>query len=371
VHVLGDVFLQHLKAESDIRFLGAHIDGDLDCSDAALHSKGNSLDADRAEIKGGVFLTGEFSASGKVRFNNAIIGGDFECYGASMGSLSGEGTQCKGDLIWAGIQNPGRTELDLFGARFGRIHDDHASWPSKGNLRLEGLVYQDLILRGQATSKMIAENELAPSLPLNAEDRIEWLRRQSDRILDKPQPWMQLAKLIEANGDRDGAKRVIYEFSRQQARSEKPLFRSATYIYDKLDEQPFRILVPILGLWAVGSLVFWRARRMNAMAPTEKDAYDEFEGSRKLPSQYSRFNPAVYALENVLPVVKLGQDDAWGPNPQAKPESWFPNRPRLAWTRWLPGFNYRWLSILRWTLILFGWALALILASAIGERFKP
>lgn len=181
---------------------------------------------------------------------------------------------------------------------------------------------------------------------------------------------MQVAKILEARGDSDGAKRVIYEFRRQQARSTFLLFRPATFIFDRLEEQPLRILFPIFLLWLFGLVIFWRARRMKAMSPKDKDAHDEFIGSKPLSDQYTPFNSAMYALENVLPVVKLGQDDAWGPNPQAKPASWFPKQPRLAWTRWLPGLNYHWLAILRWTLILLGWALALILAGAIGERFK-
>jgi hypothetical protein len=223
---------------------------------------------------------------------------------------------------------------------------------------------------------MLEQAKLGDKLPLDSNERIEWLQRQPDdkpaQELSSPQPWMQLATVLEANGNPSGAKKVTFEFQRQQVHNSNWALRCATFCYDIIDEQPFWILLPIGLLWLFGFVIFWRASRMNAkaMAPRENDAFKDFADSRPLPGQYAPFNPAMYALENVLPVVKLGQDDAWGPNPQSKPASWFPKSPRLAWTRWLPGLNYRCLAILRWTLILLGWVLALILASAISERFK-
>jgi hypothetical protein len=46
-------------------------------------------------------------------------------------------------------------------------------------------------------------------------------------------------------------------------------------------------------------------------------------GSCAAPGVSAPFNPVVYALENVLPVVKLGQDSAWAPDPEAN-GSWLP-----------------------------------------------
>jgi hypothetical protein len=143
-------------------------------------------------------------------------------------------------------------------------------------------------------------------------------------------------------------------------------------LYDWLEEDPTKSLYLILLLGVFGSVIFWRARRMNSMAPSEKDAYDKFATSRQAPAGYvPPFNGIVYALENCLPVVKLGQDDAWAPDPRAEPTDWFPESSRWAyWNNWLPKLTYRRLSFLRWAIILAGWLLALILAGAIGERFK-
>ncbi|MDR3774186.1 MAG: hypothetical protein P4L26_12600 [Terracidiphilus sp.] len=369
--VTDDVLLNgKFTASGSINLNAAQIGGDLDCSGATLTAKGDAINADRAKITGNALFRARFSSSGRIVFLNAQINGELDCSGATIRALECVGTQINGSWIWVGIRRPELGDLDLSRSSFGRLHDDQASWPSKGNLHLDGLVYQELVLHEPSTPEMIADNWFAPSLKLTAEDRIRWLIKQPDAELNKPEPWMQVAKMLEASGDPDGAKRVIYEFRRQQARVANPHFYLLILPYYQLEEQPLWILLPIALLWLFGFVIFWRARRMNAMCPKEEDAYNDFKESRMLPSQYAPFNAAMYALENVLPVVKLGQDDAWEPNPQAKPASWFPHRPRLTWTRWLPGMNYPWLAMLRWILILLGWALALILAAAISERFK-
>lgn len=357
--ITGNVyFLEKFSSAGTIRISDAEIDGNLDCRGATLTDKQNTFYADRAKIGHSIYLRDEFYSSTSVRFNGASIGGDLDCSRAMIGNLECIGTQATGDLIWTGIVRPDVCNLNLSNASFRRLVDDRASWPQEGRLSLDGFVYQDRVLRDQTSGEKTVDY------------LIEWLERQSGRDVLRPQPWMQVAKMLEASGNADGAKRVIYELRRQQALHASLPWRAATFFYDWLDAQPLRVLYAIALLWLFGFLIFWRARRMSAMSPKENDAYREFEASGSLPDHYAPFNPAIYALENVLPVVNLGQDDAWSPDPQAMPSSWFPDHPRLAWTRWLPGMNYRWLSVLRWTLILLGWALALILAAAIGGRFK-
>jgi hypothetical protein len=375
----GVFFRKGFYSHGTIRLPDAQIGGDLDCSFATFSSNGIALAADKAKIDRSVYLRKAVSSSSAVRFLGAQIGGDVDCSGAKIGILDCQGAQVKGNLIWVGIERPDLASVKLSRSTLGWLHDDRASWPLKGQLHLEGLVYQDLVLHQQPTAEMITRNKFAQSLELAAEDRIDWLKLQPESEIIQPQPWMQLAKLLEANGDRDGAKRVIYKFRRQKAQASNPLIRTSSFVYDWLDEQPLRIVLPIVVFWLLGFLVFWRARRMRAMAPTDKQAYDEFKKSAKVPDHYIPFNPLLYALENVLPVAKLGQDRAWAPDPHAPQRNWLPTRPRWlrrfagrwALTRWTSRLNHRRLAILRWMLILLGWAAAIILAAAISERFKP
>jgi hypothetical protein len=83
------------------------------------------------------------------------------------------------------------------------------------------------------------------------------------------------------------------------------------------------------------------------------------------PRSYMPFSPVVYILENVLPVVHFGQDAGWAPNPRVQ------SQPQSDWRRFCPQLSYKWLSSLRWFLIVLGWVLAGILAGVVANLFKP
>jgi hypothetical protein len=85
-NVKGSVFLRDgFSAEGEVRLLGAQIGGDLDCSGGTFKNPGgNALHADRADVKGSVFLSDGFSAEGEVRLLGAQIGGDLTCSGGTF-----------------------------------------------------------------------------------------------------------------------------------------------------------------------------------------------------------------------------------------------------------------------------------------------
>jgi hypothetical protein len=269
------------------------------------------------------------------------------------------------------------TALRLGAASIGALHDDRLSWPDKGHLHLQGLVAGDLILHQSRTASSDEYRDLTDVVRLNAADRIEWLLLQPSDDLDKAQPWIQVGKVLKENGDTDGAKKVTYTHRRVKARSHL-LRRLSSWPLHWISEQPIRIGLPIVALWLLGSLVFWQAQRIGAMAPSDRNARADLDTKHALPAGYPTFNPVVYTLENVLPVVKLGQDANWAPDHNAAAGTWLPDRP--AWlrqiadkwqlTRWFFRLNYARLASLRWGLILTGWILAGILTFAIGEQFK-
>ncbi|MDT8069202.1 MAG: hypothetical protein ROO76_13635 [Terriglobia bacterium] len=372
----GGVFLNNLQAGGELHFEAARIGNPFNCQGAKLSLTDDALFATEARFDS-VFLNKGFSCAGRVILLRAQIDGHLSCYGASVSVMTCDLMQVKGDFTWVGIKGVSVPmkgvsvpALSLRDATVGMLHDDRASWPSKGRLHLVGFEYGDLVLHEHPSEGELAEESLPREIVLNADDRMEWLRRQSDVEINEPQPWMQLAKVLEAHGNAAGAENVIYEFRRQQVHAASPLVRLTTLPFDLLEEQPLGVLWPMGLSWLIGSLVFWRAHRMKAMAPTDKEAYEEFRKSKKAPTTYPTFNPVVYALENILPVVKFGHDNAWGPDPLKTAQTKFPGRPKMQWTRWLPGLNYRWLAVFRWTLILFGWTLVIILIAAINRSFR-
>jgi hypothetical protein len=361
---------------------GITVGGSVVLSGATLHCQPISLSMQNATVAGSVYLTRNLHAYGKVDLSRTRVDQyldvmesklkGFDARGARIDSLlvikseitSLEAREAQlGEFGWAGIINAHDASLDLRQTHVKTFRDDKNSWPKPGNLKVVGLVYDDIELN-------VPMDRSAHAPPSNDEgnpdDRVAWLHLQSSLDLVAAQPWMQLAKYLSSRGNPVGAQRVLYDMKRIQARREGLIRSSESFVPDFLAENPLRVTYFIGGFWGLGSLLFWRARRLNekAMAPKERVAYEEFATKGAAPANVPPFNPVVYALENILPVVKFGQDDAWGPNPS------FVLPPGKTWKRWLPRFSYNWLAFARLLLIILGWALAIVLAGVIGELFK-
>jgi hypothetical protein len=339
------------------------VGGSIYLAGANLQGKPKSLSLANATVAGSVDLNAGFHSLGSVNLWQAVIKQNLNVVNADLAELDCSGAQI-GELDWQGIVFPKNTKLRLVRSNIKNFQDVRNSWPSKGNLSVDGFVYEQMAL------------EVPPAVPdllgktrwkgggTSPEDRVSWLKLQRDEELGVSQPWLQLAQFVQARGNPSGAKEVLYTMRRIQAKNRGSVQRSMSFLYDFVEQNPLNITFPIALLWIFGSVIFWRAHRMKAMAPTDKDAYDYFTDHKSQPPSHVPFNSIAYALENVLPVVNLGQDDAWTPDPQTQ------SRRRGGWKRYLPKMSYRWLVLVRWLLIVLGWVLALILAGAIGERFK-
>ena len=75
--ISGSVLLRDgFVAEGEIRLIGAHIGGELDCENGKFLNPGKmAIAADGIKVDGNVCLRGEFSAKGEVRISTAHIGG--------------------------------------------------------------------------------------------------------------------------------------------------------------------------------------------------------------------------------------------------------------------------------------------------------
>jgi hypothetical protein len=349
------------STEGEVSLFGTQIGGSLFCFDCSLNNPtGRALDATSAEIKGNVLLADSFCAAGKLDFEGARIGGS---------------------LITYGWKKENAAKFDLANAMTASIEDNEDSWPDKGNLELDGFVYGNI--RGG---------------PRDAASRIRWLELQDGFY---PSSYRQLAKVLRDMGDEDGHKQVLYAMEKRAreegrhslSRAQRPWSRRglllwprriARFIQDSALDlavgdgiYPEKAAWYLAGLTALGWLVHWRAKRVNAMAPTEKEAYRVFHENGNPPKGYPPFNPFVYSLENCTPLVKFGQDDHWHADPH--PES----RSKLA-----PGRNrkeriknlairidravtspvaLRWL---RWLMIGLGWLLATFFVAGISGLIK-
>jgi hypothetical protein len=210
----GPVFLRSgIKVEGGVDFLGAKIDGDLDCSDGQFVGEDQkpALNASGAEVKGAVFLRDGFRADGGVNLVAAKIDGSLACEGGKFISngktpaLHANGAEVKGSVfLSSGFRAEGGVKfvatkidgdlycdrgqfvgndrvpaLDLRRARVGTLINSQDGWPTQGCLCVDGLVY----------------DQIADKASPNAEVQLGWLQLQRrDRFLS--QPFEQLASVL-------------------------------------------------------------------------------------------------------------------------------------------------------------------------------
>ena len=384
--------------------MGAKINGDLDCSGAKLEVKGaelerkggGALNTNGAKVGGDVYLRRGFASTGKISLRGIQAGGQVRFYGASVAEVDCTNLESSGDFYWVGITQSGTTSLDLRGASIKNLCDDKESWPQSENLYLNGFTYGELTLLDRPTPEEIADQS-----PLKAKKldpmagtaiRVEWLERQPVEQRIKPQPWIQLSKYLEARGQHDEAKHVLFELGRLQAgelswhpwqwllgtfSNIKRLFavvflsrrkghpawpylrnpnRSWAIAFAWLEEAPIRILYTITFALALGWLVFGYAGAKGAIAPTDAQAYSQYANNSTLPATYPAWNPFIYTLENAVPLAKLGEDEKWAPIHPANSKT--------------PPVGYWLLTSFRWLLILSGWFQAAVLGAVFLGRFK-
>lgn len=397
----GSVFLRlGFQATGQVWLIGAQIEGDLDCSSGQFDGKGRyALLADGVVVKGSVFLDDGFKVTGQVRLLGAQIGGDLGCinwqfdgkddYALSLGSA-----EVGGVFFLKNMCNPLR--INVRHAQVGVLVDEVSAWAE--NSTLDGFRY----------------GSLGDTSTTRASDRLEWLRSQTAAALGesgdgrnfRPQPWKQLQRVLRDMGHAEEARQIGIAFEEQQRKVGKIGSTSPTtwpviawgkrrvahalhwsfgflagYGY-----RPMRLLVAMVMVWLVCGALFWGLALPphSAIGPSDplvfqNTAYrhcvpdsDEARAAKaqgqaqagnwflcdKLPAEYATFSPFAYSLDIILPLVNLGQENAWG--------ALVPT-PKTAWWQELPTFSAahiaRWLI---WFETLFGWVASLLLVGIVS-----
>jgi hypothetical protein len=241
---------------------------------------GTACRLSRSNIAADLFCD-DMSAVGQIRLAGAVVGGSVYFKNAqirSPGSRALDAAGLHARELSLRTARPIDGVVDLSHAQFEIIKDDPALWPTE--LSLEGTTYQ----------------ALEPSLP--ARDRLQWLDR--DPRGHEPRAYEQLAAYYSSLGQPVQARSVMYARERQGAKAKPPLARIWSLLQDVTvgyGYQPWRALAWLVALLAAGTITF-------ALAPPP-------------PLQASaapHFIPAIYSLDLLLPVVNLGQKNAFNPS---------------------------------------------------------
>ncbi|WP_406287446.1 pentapeptide repeat-containing protein [Embleya sp. NBC_00896] len=283
---------------------GARFGGNARFSGTRIGRPGEAaLDLGRVYVEHSLFLTQGFHVSGSIRINDARVGDAIVLAG---------GTACTNPdeqlTLWRvtarglhlALTTPPLGRIVLNGASVGILTDTPDTWPPPGNLEIAELTY---------TTRRAAA-------PAGVADRIAWVERGTAEYA--PQPYDQLASVYRSAGEDDEARAVL--LAKQRRRRETlsipgRLWGRVQDVAIGYGYRPARAFGWLVALIAVGTVVF----AANRPAPLK-------------PDESPHWNPFWYTLDLLLPVVTLGQDNAWKP---------------AGATQWLA-----------YTLILLGWVLA-------------
>ncbi|NUR29370.1 MAG: oxidoreductase [Catenulispora sp.] len=200
---------------------------------------------------------------------------------------------------------PERGRVVLSGARVVNLMDRADAWPGPGLLHMGGFTYENLVPRG----------------PFPLERRLEWVAAATAEY--NPEPYELLAGVLRAGGEDEDAREVLLAKQRHRRETLPPAAKLWGYVQDgtvAYGYRPGRAAVWMAVLWAASSVAFGYADH-----PPVKGA------------EHPNWNPALFALDLLLPVIDLGQVGFWN----------------------LSG-GWQWLEV---AMILLGWILATTVAA--------
>ncbi|SHL83144.1 oxidoreductase [Actinacidiphila paucisporea] len=169
----------------------------------------------------------------------------------------------------------------LSGSKIGKLNDAVGAWPAPGRLRMTGFSY----------------DTLTPLAEFPLRERLAWLRAATPEF--RPEPYERLAAALRAAGEDAEAREVLLARQRRRRDTLPVAGRVWGWLQDitvGYGYRPGRAAVWMGVLWALGALYFALHH-----APPAADA----GGYRP------HWSPALYALDLLLPVIDLGQDNAW------------------------------------------------------------
>jgi hypothetical protein len=176
-------------------------------------------------------------------------------------------------------ERPQRGKVVLSGARVGNLVDRASAWPGPGNLHMGGFTYDNLVPQG----------------PFPLTERLAWVAAATAEY--NPEPYELLASVLRASGADEDAREVLLAKQRRRRESLPPAAQLWGYAQDwtvAYGYRPGRAAVWMAVLWAAGSLAFAHASH----PPVQ-------------PGQHPPWNPALFALDLLLPVIDLGQVGVW------------------------------------------------------------
>ncbi|UBU17279.1 hypothetical protein [Nonomuraea gerenzanensis] len=330
--VAGNVWLQGSRVELDVDLDRTCVGGLLNANLVIVGGDFNGRNWHRhAERPGpGLVVGGSLNFAGaqvnEIDLFAARIGDGIWLQRATVGHVCAasctvtgpiglRGSVITGELDLAGTvvqaAEPGEMMIDLTDAQVGQVVLTPAA-SSVGTVSLRNArigTLRDLSEAGPRTELDGAVYErLRPLPPHSARQRLAWLRRGCD--VYTPHPYEQLASAYRASGLDREAGQVQREKLRQAAAGRGLAQRWWGRVQDLVlgyGYQPWRAAIGVAVLLTLGTLYFstLRCRGSAGACPVK-------------PDEHPAWDPFLYALDLLVPLVSLGHDTAWDPAGAAK-----------------------------------------------------
>jgi hypothetical protein len=375
VRLTGSLFLTRTQAQGMVRIESAVVSGNVESDEARLvagpdpddpddpdspgapaGAHGPAFQARGAHVIGNVVLGAGFVAEGEVRLAGAVIGGDLDAAGAELRcpdgtALDASGAHVTGALVLDdGFRAKG--VVVLRGTTAGSLQDESACWPDR--LDIDGFRFGTLD---------------CADCDRGWRRRRQWLRRQ---LLPGADGYVHLAGLYRSVGEDRDARKILME--RHNARLRPPkqwrphlpsgwrglVTRSRRRLlrlsigHGYAPARSLFVAVPlVVGL----SLWLGYAARHDMLVPVSETPATS-GGTVAVRSSgcnetYPCIQPVVFALDNVVPIVELGQKSRWATDQSHRGDTWIDDG--------------RWLSAAVWTTSAVGWILATLVAASFTQ----
>lgn len=367
ISVRGGALFRGASVRGGIAVPGGRIGGDLDLIGMTIESTdAPAIKADSTQIDGDVTLR-LATVAGAVSIVTSRIGGDIDLTGATIRALDpvaidlGRTSVAGAFFLRDGAKVTGT--LSLNGATLGAIVDEPASWPARGDLRLNRCLY------GAFLDSVVS-----------ARERLDWLARQTPGRWGEdfwPQPYEQLAVVLGEMGHDEDKRRVLIEKEKLARRARRnragsPVMRLILRVRDGLmavtigyGRMPLLVLLWIVLLWGAGAGLYAHLDRESAMRPNSPVILRSPEwvlcaapqngaaflpslgaeraglaepGEAQLPcyrrqpeaSAYPKFNAAMLSADALVPGSGSGQSAYWSPDTR---------KPAGYWGKWFMYFQ--------------------------------
>ena len=357
LRVEGGVTIRRARTDGGgIDLRGSTIDGGFDAEAAELVNPGHeSLSLRQSRVQGNVRLCAGFRSVGLVILTRSAIEGRLRCDGAVLEWVNSD----TGDDAVSEANHRGLA-FEAIAATFGSgvslgwqvraggvdftyaqttfIADDPATdWPRHS--RLAGFTYQ-----------RFAPLDHVPEAEWRPEVRARWLAGLADY---DPRPWAQVASVLRASGNGSGAEDLLIAQRRCERRrrigAQKRFWRrvldilvDVTVGYGYRPERVLMIMVALIGAVSLSlGPTGWQSS-MRAVDPVGVVYTPDGVVAGTGPQTAQRcgdgrvrcFNPVLYAVDTVIPIVDLKQRSTWYPSRDGsggRLEWWLSGATLLGW----------------------------------------